>query len=370
MKFRKNIRLFACVLLGFFYLLGCGKDVPDENSKNVGKDNENMFYEEHSALLDVEAGKYYYYDRLQGTDKELYCILYNCITEGVGEITLPEYINYDIVYRVFRYVSFDHPELYWISGYEITEKRDIMTLRPTVDFDKEQRQFYDQKCDMAVRDILARIGPVKDEYDACEKAYNYLIENTQYAEGYNSQNMLSALLDHKAVCAGLTKAYQYLLQAYNIQSVPVTGYMEDGTPHMWNLVRIDGKYYYTDLTYGNTHSKDGFINYDLFNATTEQVEKFYEFEAGQILQACSSKEASYYNKNKNLYDTVNKEALAVQFKKGLPTIIKCSNKECFRKMKQYLLVNKGIYDYIAEVNIAYKVYEDTYIIYLYIEENI
>ncbi len=61
-------------------------------------------------------------------------------------------------------------------------------------------------------------------------------------------------MNGQALCAGITRSYQYLLYRAGIVSFCVTGTADSWLdavppgPHAWNLLRIDGAWYYADLT--------------------------------------------------------------------------------------------------------------------------
>ena len=58
----------------------------------------------------------------------------------------------------------------------------------------------------------------------------------------------------------------------------VTGTAE-GDTHAWNLVQLDGAYYFMDTTWGNSSYNNGasgmgtFINYNYFGVTTAEISK-------------------------------------------------------------------------------------------------
>ena len=54
-----------------------------------------------------------------------------------------------------------------------------------------------------------------------------------------------------AECDGYTYAFANALALYGIQSFAVFGTVIGAGGHAWNLVRIDGKYYHTDLTWND-----------------------------------------------------------------------------------------------------------------------
>ena len=68
------------------------------------------------------------------------------------------------------------------------------------------------------------------------------------------QTIVGGLYKHKAVCGGIARSLQYLLHKVGIECYIVTGtkYSQTGTippgPHGWNMIKIEGQWYYADLT--------------------------------------------------------------------------------------------------------------------------
>ncbi len=65
-----------------------------------------------------------------------------------------------------------------------------------------------------------------------------------------------SFLNKKTVCQGYANATQYLLTLLGIPAVVVTGTAE-GDTHAWNLVQLDGAYYFMDTTWGNSSYNNG-----------------------------------------------------------------------------------------------------------------
>lgn len=336
------------VLVLCITISGCGIVMRQISESDESEEEENLFITQEAKTLDESHVTYYYYDRLHGTDKELYCLLYNGIVQMDENIPIPEYIDYDIVNRIFRYMMYDHPEIFWISGYQMVEIKNQMILYPEFSISPQNIDYYNEKCKKFVSGAEQAVGKEQDAYKIALLLYEFMIKNIHYVHSADDQNMISAVLTRRAVCTGFVKTYQYLLNQYGIESVAVTGFTREGIAHMWNLVKIDGRYYYTDVTYGQVNSTDTETNYDLFNVTTEEIEKIYEFEAGQILEPCISEEANFFVKNGSVYEKMDKGKLKSQFAKGLPVTIKCSSEELYQEMIRYLIKEKHIYDYLPE----------------------
>ena len=71
-------------------------------------------------------------------------------------------------------------------------------------------------------------------------------------ESEHDQDIVGAFVDHKTVCAGYSKAFQYLMTQLDIDCIVVTGtHTGDENNiqrHSWNILKLDGKYYNVDVT--------------------------------------------------------------------------------------------------------------------------
>ena len=78
------------------------------------------------------------------------------------------------------------------------------------------------------------------------------MEQTEYAEdSTDNQNIYSVFVNRRSVCAGYSRAFQYLAGQAGIFSLYVTGTVDQGQSHAWNIVRCDDMYYNVDVTFGD-----------------------------------------------------------------------------------------------------------------------
>lgn len=133
-----------------------------------------------------------------------------------------------------------------------------------------------------VDSILKNVDPSWGDYEKAKYVFEYLAGNVEYQMGTEqNQNIISVFLNKKTVCQGYANATQYLLTLLGIPAVVVTGTAE-GDTHAWNLVQLDGAYYFMDTTWGNSSYNNGasgmgtFINYNYFGVTTAEISKTHQ----------------------------------------------------------------------------------------------
>lgn len=90
------------------------------------------------------------------------------------------------------------------------------------------------------------------DYEKTFRIYRWISNNVKYSFDveYNSQTAYSALIERKCVCAGYADLLYCLLNKVGIDT-----YYDSGNDHAWNVVKMDGQYYYCDPTNDKAGSK-------------------------------------------------------------------------------------------------------------------
>lgn len=102
----------------------------------------------------------------------------------------------------------------------------------------------------------------KSEYEKVYEIYNYICQNVKYdytvidkGNNWDGENIgygqfaYEALCQGKAVCGGIARAAEELMNYAGVDCKYISGLAENGVAHAWNLVRIGETYYYMDATY-------------------------------------------------------------------------------------------------------------------------
>ena len=130
--------------------------------------------------------------------------------------------------------------------------------------------------------------------------------NPAYRQAFTAYG---ALVEGNAVCEGYAYAMQYLLTQAGIPATVVIGYdAEDGEPHMWNAVLLDGKPYYLDPTWNDGASP---LTYTFFNVTTDEVLKSHRLGDETIgIPTAVETEHNYYRMTGSYLDTMDQKKIA------------------------------------------------------------
>lgn len=309
---------------------------------------------------------YYAYHQLDAERQKLYLEMLDALTDmqsGAPLSTLDK-SELDVV---FACVMNDHPELFYVDGYQYTEYT-LGSVVTGITFSgsysmtgaevEQARIGIEQK----LAECFQQVPLNEDEYSTVKYLYEWLIDHTEYdRSAENNQNICSVFLQGRSVCQGYAKAMQYMLQAADIQCALVTGFT-NGERHGWNLVRVNGEYYYLDPTWGDASYSsgggdgipDGFvpsINYDYFLVTTDEITRTHSIEKVVELPQCTAVADNYFVREGLYFDNYDEAGLAAVFGSeaaraaGYVTL-KCSSSETYEQMVQTLIASQKIFDFV------------------------
>lgn len=270
--------------------------------------------------------------------------------------------------RIFQCVLNDHPELFFVEGYSYTkftrgDETVSIQFSGTYSIDEETALQRKKEIEVAAAEILQGIGENADEYTKVKYVYDTVIHRTDYdISAPDNQNIYSVLVNRRSVCQGYAKAAQYLLNLLGVDCTLVLGTVETGEGHAWNLVKVDGSFYFLDATWGDaSYRMDDSggqgqyampeINYDYLNVTTDELLKTHTIGNCVPMPACVSLEANYYYREGALftsYDRAQMQALfdrARELGRGDVTI-KCANEECYSQVTDTLIQGQEIFTFL------------------------
>lgn len=92
------------------------------------------------------------------------------------------------------------------------------------------------------------------DYDKIKRVYKWLCDNVEYDYSYSDGSIYDALIGGKSVCSGYAGAFQVIMDALGIECYINEG-KANGEDHAWNIVKLDGKYYFVDVTWGDTSTE-------------------------------------------------------------------------------------------------------------------
>lgn len=331
--------------------------------EQAGAEKERLEQAEQ-VIREPEDG--YVYGLLSEEEQTLYLEIRDALTGYEEEVQLSS-CDKDEISHAFQCVLNDHPEIFYVDGYTYTEYTlgDILrkiTFTGTYCYDRGEMLDRQKQIDNYVNQCLAGMPEGADEYTRVKYIYEYLIHHTEYdALAADSQNICSVFIEGRSVCQGYAKATQYLLDKAGIFSTIVLGRVIGGEGHAWNLVRIDGKYYYVDTTWGDASyqavggsypgEKIPTINYDYLCVPDSQMNLTHETDNVVSLPVCDSMEANYYVREGLYFTEWDPEQIESVFRreyeKGSDYVtLKCASHDVYSRMYGALIADQEIFRYL------------------------
>ena len=352
------------------------KQIEVETEEKTGNETIGVETSEVAELLKQSEGAYAF-ENMESSLQPLYGEIYYIIQNLKQDIQVSSLSKTDIEYA-FQCVLIDHPEIYYVDGYTYTTYTQddmIVKIHFSGNYTKTEEEVVslNQQLETAVMNCISGIQVEADDYLKVKYCYEYLANHTVYnLESAENQNLLSVLLYGESVCQGYAKAMQYLLTRMGVYGTLVVGTVDGGIGHAWNLVRMNGNYYYVDSTWGDafyvfdqnqTQELDSnlmTINYDYLGVTTEQLNKTHVIDNPVPLPRCVATDDNFYVREGAFFQSYDANQVALLFQKAYGSgqklvTLKCSGQSVFDEMFQDLIVNQTVFSYLSEssTSVAY-----------------
>ena len=306
----------------------------------------------------------YFFDLMDKDQQLLYTELLMVI-QAHGENILISTKDAETLKNVFLCVFQDHPEIYWIDGYAYSRYGSgdncYYTFSGKYTYSKAECDAYQPMIDAYVTRCLSGVPEGALDYDKVKYVYEYVIQKTDYdLTARDNQNILSVFLYGESVCQGYAKAVQYLLKNMNVPCTMVVGKVNNGEGHAWNLVNIDGSYYYLDATWGdagyisNPDESDalpGGISYHFLNVTTEEMNRTHTLDNVMPMPYCIATDANYYVREGEYLTGYQSQKLHSLFDEATEegerfVTFKCSSESVYNMCVLKLLDKQDIFSYL------------------------
>ncbi|MBO4411680.1 MAG: hypothetical protein J5794_05790 [Lachnospiraceae bacterium] len=256
-------------------------------------------YQTVFGSLDQSAARRFFpfYYNLDDTAKQVYNELAEAIAAGQAAVQIrAASATMQQAQQALRAIANDQPQFFWFTG----SGDRISSLGSVVSVEFNYLALNNPTAKSAFTSALnALVGAVNGK-SAIEKEryfHDTLINSVTYAHNSFDQSAYSALVQHQAVCAGYTRAFQAACMAAGIPCYYCSG---SGTnpqgnqeSHAWNIIQLDGAYYNIDLTWDDQQNT---IFYHYYNCTDAEFSAKHSRDGyGAELPACTSTARSFRN---------------------------------------------------------------------------
>lgn len=383
------------VMLQPFYVRAGTLDQIRSIAKSVlaGEPEEVEELRQMEVAQSEEGHQEYYFKQLNEEEQRVYRELLKGIRAREKDFYLTLSQD-DSIDRCYHAVLKDHPEIFWVHNHEKIYKTtysdsDYCTFTPGYIYTESEISEIQNAMEAGFQEVSSLIPADASDYEKVRIVYTYVIDNTQYQASDDDQSIAGVFWKKEAVCAGYAGAVQYLLERIGVPCIYVDGSTQGSTEgHAWNIVKLDGEYYYVDATNGD---QPDFLNgnaaqleehktiiYDYLCPFPEEYEKKYIRSEELTVPDCTAKDMNFYVLNQGCFDGYDWETIydycKMRLDNGAAIVrFKFSNQEAFaaacnelldngevQNVAQYYMKQNGL----GQVEYHYGVLDNFYTIYL------
>ncbi len=324
----------------------------------------------------------YAYDSLTEEEKIWYDAMNNLLAyRSDAQIELDRHgidagFDEDTLDRIYQCVLIDHPEYFYVDGYEYTRytRRDeLVGIKIKACYTMEKSECEEKKAQIeeAAEQLLSQIPTDAEDYQKIKFVYETIILQTEYdLEAPQNQNIYSVFVGRASVCQGYAKATQYLLNRLGVKCTLIFGEVEEKEPHAWNMVECNGEYYYLDTTWGDasymvkgqTDEQEDTpgIKYDYLCINEEQLALTHRLCHDVDLPRCTATKDNYYRREGCYFQSFDEAQLEREIQEMLRNsqemvTLKCESAELYEEMSRELIGAQRIFEYLdtSYTSVAY-----------------
>jgi len=244
-----------------------------------------------------------FYEKLTPTQQSFYLQLCKELEYAPTEIKPAVKCSSEDAFAAIEAVYNDHPEFFWITGASgaQTVNSIVTAFKPKYNSLADRLSYHQSKFKKAVQAYLNSVEN-KPILQKEKLLHDRLVLEVDYIRGPFDQTAYSALVDHKSVCAGYSRAFQLLMQkigipCYYCSGLSITPRDTDWGKHAWNILKLGDDYYNVDVTwndcYGNQSDR---ISYAYYNCTDAAIASNHRRSSDYtFLPKCCGTRFSYEN---------------------------------------------------------------------------
>ena len=188
----------------------------------------------------------YYLSQLSEQEAVLYASIFSGIRTRIHTIDVDASIQ--TVHKIIKAIMMDHPELFWFQGkWKATTEGKALHVIPRYTDSATVRERTANLENVAQVVLNSCSGGLVDQI---KSVYDWLIDNVQYGLCDHDQTVEGVFVDRRALCKGIAKAFQLLMNRLEIPSFLIEGTLDGEAPHIWNVIYVNERFYHVDVTMG------------------------------------------------------------------------------------------------------------------------
>ena len=189
-----------------------------------------------------------------------------------------------------KVVYYDYPQLEFLE-YDLKSNWETNSYTLEVTNQEEYNQKIEQ-IDEVIQNLVKEVNKETSLVSKYRKINDWIVENVEYdldfldlsekpsdaqtdeeleyMQNTNASNIYGAIVEKKAVCLGIAKAFKYICNKCNLECMVIIGnVMVDGESagHAWNVVPIYGTYFLIDCTW----ELESYVKYGVYKVVDEDT---------------------------------------------------------------------------------------------------
>ncbi len=397
-KFISCIVIVAVLVAAGSFLRG-SVEYGDISAQFFGKRDNSAIKAQISERLNT-ASYYPYYHSLTEADKDIYaelCTAIECFDYRAefGKFSTAKEAKemYDRVSEIYFSMIYEQPQYFWVDPYvcnyyliEGYGNRLSVLLNPIAD----EAQIEQKKSELnaKVSEIVTQAETMESTYEKVLYVYDEILKITEYDyelsemidETYGtadeesddatdiSQTVYGCLVEGKTVCSGYALAFNLIMQelGYACGAVANREINSDSeserVSHVSNYCKLDGEYYYFDLTWDDTEFEEDLykkyfdFSHSYFAITSEEFEETHEITEDAYAPEGTATEYNYFVYNDRYFEKYSykavKNSVSAQRENGYIELKFGSYAE-LEKAKKDLIDNEKIFNIIKKDECTY-----------------
>lgn len=312
---------FICLIVAFTIVIVTNKNIANEififiedSYDKLSGNSIDDFNPEDIKINKLQVKKStFYYNTLTDEQKKIYASISNAVKNIKNKAKVIDY-NYidDSTTMIDTKIAIqnfflDHPEVFYVKNEYTVSTIDLLNSKRI-----EVELNYNIENEIELNAQINNINDVLDqiisntknmnEFDTELYIHDQICGMSTYYK-YNNINdvpeechsIYGCLISKKAVCDGLSKAFMLALNKAGIESIIVTGNLQDQA-HAWNMVKLDDEWYHVDITSNKSIKSDGNekIIHSYFNITDTQIKTTNSLDMEGKLPIANSTKYNYY----------------------------------------------------------------------------
>ncbi len=259
--------------------------------------------------------KKFYYKMLTDSQKRIYETAYAAVSDGSAEFGYTAesgFVKNDLSKAVHAFRN-DFPEFCSLNGgyHSLQKGKDITVTLSTRSFCSDPSGgSYRSEIIAKAKQISSQAGRYSAAFDQIKYVHDYLCRTVEYdydsltksSESKTPYEQMSntaygALINGKAVCGGISYAFELIMQQLGYECGYISGNAKGGS-HAWNMIKAGGNYYCIDVTFDD-HIEKGkdYIEYNYFCITSTEMSRDHTPANEFAYPYADSNDMNYYYRN-------------------------------------------------------------------------